>query len=104
MAATTLYNRQLLTTATETNVLTSGSNGAVITHIAVSNVTSSAVTILLTLHDSGTTKVALLPTVSIPGNSMITFDIKQPLGPTKSVFATAGTSNSLALHVAGVNF
>lgn len=103
MAMTTAYDRRLLTTTSETTVFTAGSSGAVITQIAVANNTASAATILVTLNDSSTGKIALIPTMTVAAYTVTTVDLKQPLGASKSVFATAGTSNAISIHTAGVN-
>lgn len=104
MATTTAYDRRLLTTTSETTCFTASSSGGVITQVLLSNVTATAATITVTINDSSTGKISLFTGVTVQGNSTVIFDLKQPIGASKSVFATAGTANAIAVHIAGVNF
>lgn len=91
-------SRALLTTTTSTVLYTvPASTTTVVTNIVISNITSSAATITLSLND-----IAILSSVSIPANSASVIDLKQALTAGQTIKGGAGTGSALNIHITGV--
>jgi len=72
---------------------------AVVTNIVVSNTATSASTVTMSID-----AVNILPTVSIPANSIATFDLKQVIpanNPVKTITGGASTT-AVTIHISGV--
>lgn len=82
-SSTTLYTVPAGTTAIVTNIVIANSNGA----------TQTA-----TISLDG---VVLIPTVSVPANSVVPIDLKQTLDATK-VIAGFASSTAVTFHISGV--
>jgi hypothetical protein len=106
MATTSkLLARAGLTTTSSTVLYTvPASTTTIVTNIIVSNTTSSATTFNLTFPDASGNQIAFASSVSVPGNSIATFDIKQVLGGTgtQTVIGWASAGSSLVIHMSGV--
>ena len=90
--------RTTLNTTTSTTLYTvPSSTTAVITSILVSNITSSAATVTLSLND-----VAILQAVSIPANSTSVIDLKQAINATQTIKGGASANSALTIHITGV--
>lgn len=75
------------------------STTAVVTNIVISNAATSASTATIVMDS-----IALVPTVSIPANSVVGFDMKQVLpanATPKSITGYASTT-SVSFHISGV--
>jgi hypothetical protein len=106
MATTpTLMYRGLLTTTTTTQLYAGVSSGtAIVTNIALTNITSSAATVTINLYStSGSASFPLLSAVTVPANTTAFFDVKQVLnGTTNAITGGAGTSSAIEAHISGV--
>ena len=92
----TVFKRALLTTTAATEDVTLAAN-AVITNIVVANKSGTAATVTM-LVDS----VELLPTLSVPANSLVTFDLKTYVASGKVLRFYAGTNSAITIHCSGV--
>ena len=104
MATTpTLMYRGTLTTTTTTQLYAGAASGiAIVTNIALTNITSAAATTTINLQ-TGSTAVAILSAVTVPANSTAFFDVKQVLsGTTNAITGGAGTSSAINAHISGV--
>lgn len=89
--------RGAATTNTGTTLYTTpAGSSAVITNIVVSNTAATASTVTLALDS-----VNILPTTSIPANSVATFDLKQVLAASKTITGGASTT-AVTIHISGV--
>lgn len=89
--------RGAATTSTGTTLYTTPSgSSAVVTNIAISNTAASTST--ATIAFNGTNVV---PTVSIPANTVIVIDLKQVLSATQTITGGASTT-AVTLHISGV--
>ena len=98
MATTTkALFRGAATTTLTTGLYTSGaSTTAVVTNIVVSNAAATASTVTVAIN-----AINLLPTVSIPANSVATFDLKQVVPASTTVTGGASTT-AVSIHISGV--
>jgi hypothetical protein len=98
MATTTkALARTALTTSTGTTLYTVPSaTTTVISSIVVANTAATSSTVTVALDG-----VSLLPTVSIPANSVTTIDVKQVLATTKTITGGASTT-AVSIHISGV--
>jgi hypothetical protein len=100
-----LLARTTLTTTNTTVLYTvPASTTTVLTNIIVSNITGTAATFNITLPDASGTQVALATAVSVPANSIASFDLKQVLGGsgTQTVVGWASANSALTVHMSGV--
>jgi hypothetical protein len=100
-----LIARTTLTTTNTTVLYTvPASTTTVLTNIIVSNVTATAATFNITLPNETGTQVALATAVSVPANSIATFDLKQVLGGTgtQTIIGWASANSALTVHMSGV--
>lgn len=97
VTAAALARATMTTTATTTLYTVPASTTAVVTNIVVANKTATAATFTL---DLDTFYVAFQ--VSIPANSIVTFDMKQVLATTKLIRGGSGTASALDVHISGV--
>lgn len=88
--------RTTLTAASATLYTVPAATTAIVTNILLANTSSSPVSVTL-LFDS----VALIPTVSVPGNSVVPFDLRQVLATTKVITGYASTASAVTCHVSG---
>lgn len=93
-------------TATNTTVLYTvpSATTTILTNIIVSNITGSAASFNLTLPNDTGTQVAFATAVSVPANSIASFDLKQALGGTgtQTIIGWASTGSALTIHMSGV--
>lgn len=90
--------RTTLTTTTSTTLYTvPSSTTTVITNIVVSNITSSAATVTLSLND-----VAIFTAVSVPANSATAVDLKQAITAGQTIKGGASANSTLTVHITGV--
>ena len=85
--STTLYTVPTTTTTT------------VVTNVVASNTAASASTVTMAIDG-----VNILPTVSIPANSVATFDLKQviPANATPKVITGGASTTAVSIHISGV--
>lgn len=101
-----LYKGQPGTTSTTLyTVANTVGKYAIVTHIAAANVTASAAT--LTMHAVPTGGSAsganmFIPGVSIPGFTVVFFDVAIVLEQDESLRALIGTASAITLTVSGV--
>lgn len=69
---------------------------AVVTDITLANAATTASTVTIALDG-----VALVPTVSVPANSIIDISLKQVLAATKIIAGYASTT-AVSIHISGV--
>lgn len=69
---------------------------AIVTDISLSNAATTASTVTIALDG-----VTLVPTVSVPANSMINIGLKQTLAATKVIAGYASTT-AVSIHISGV--
>lgn len=98
MATTTkALARTALTTSTGTTLYTVPSaTTAVISNIVVANSAATSSTVTVALDG-----VTVLPTVSVPANTVIAVDMKQVLAATKTITGGASTT-AVSIHISGV--
>ena len=95
--ATKALFRGAATTNTATTLYTTPSGtSAVVTNIAISNTAASTSTATIAL--AGTNVV---PTVSIPANTVVVIDLKQVIAATQTITGGASTT-AVTLHISGV--
>lgn len=90
-------SRSVLATGTTTLYTVPAATTTIVTNIVLSNTSGTAAT--ATINFDG---VAIIPTVSVPANSVVPFDLRQPLAATKLITGGAGTGAAIACHIAGV--
>jgi hypothetical protein len=75
------------------------STTAVVTNIVISNAATSQSTATILMDG-----ISLIPTVAIPANSVIGFDMKQvlPANATPKTITGYASSTSVTLHISGV--
>jgi hypothetical protein len=89
--------RGAATTSTGTTLYTTPSgSSAVVTNIAISNAAASSATATIALN--GTT---IVPTVSVPANTVVVIDLKQVISATQTITGGASTT-AVSLHISGV--
>ncbi len=89
--------RGAATTNTATTLYTTPSgSSAVVTNIAISNTAGSTSTATISLNGTN-----IVPTVSIPANTVIVIDLKQVLSATQTITGGASTT-AVTLHISGV--
>jgi hypothetical protein len=95
--------RGALTTTLTTNQYTCGTtNGAIITNIVISNTnTTTARAVTVSIGPSGGPFV-LLPKISVPFNSVVTFDLKQFIANTEVITAGQDVGTDVNIHISGV--
>jgi hypothetical protein len=98
MATTTkVLSRAAATTNTGTTLYTVPSaTTTVVTNIVVSNTAGSTSTATISLDG-----INVVPTVSIPANTVIAIDLKQVLATTKIIAGGASTT-AVTIHISGV--
>lgn len=98
MATTTkaLYRGAATTNTATTLYTTAAGTTAVVTNIVLSNTAASTSTVTISLDG-----VVIVPTVNIPANSLIGFDLKQVLAPSKTITGGASTT-AVNIHISGV--
>ena len=98
MATTTkALFRGAATTNTATTLYTTPSgSSAVVTNIAISNTAASTSTATIALNGAN-----VVPTVSIPANTVIVLDLKQVIVATQTITGGASTT-AVSLHISGV--
>lgn len=104
MATTpTLMYRGTLTATTTTQLYAGASSGtAIVTNIALTNITSSAATATISLY-SGSASIAILNAVTVPGNTTALFDVKQVLsGTSNAITGGASVGSAISAHVSGI--
>lgn len=87
----------LTTTLTATQYTVAAATTAIVTNIVLSN-TSASVASAATVYLDG---VIMLPAVSVPANSVITFDLRQVLG-TGKILAAGANPATVNIHASGV--
>lgn len=92
----TVFKRALLTTTAATEDVTLAAN-AIVTNIVVANKSAAAATCTV-LVDS----IELLPTVSVPAASVVTFDLKTYAASGKVLRFYAGSNSAITIHCSGV--
>jgi hypothetical protein len=100
-----LLARTTLTTTNTTVLYTVPSaTTTILTNIIISNITASAASFNLTFPDATGTQVAFATSVSVPANSIASFDLKQALGGsgTQTVIGWASANSALTAHLSGV--
>lgn len=65
--------------------------------INIANKTGAAVTVRVTAGGS-----QVLPDISVPGNGVVSWEGLVTLAATETIVVQAGTTNALAIHIAGV--
>ena len=93
--------RGAATTTTSTTLYTVSSTSAVatVTNIVVANTAATASTVTIAIDGT-----VLIPTTSIPANSVATFDMKQIIpanNPAKTITGGASTT-AVTIHISGV--
>lgn len=104
MATTpTLMYRGTLTGTSSTQLYAGASSGvAIVTNIALTNISASAATATINLQ-TGSTAFTILNQVTIPANTTAFFDLKQVLsGTSNSITGGANNSSSVNAHISGV--
>lgn len=98
MATTTkVLFRGAATTNTGTTLYTTpAGSSAVVTNIAVSNTAASTSTATIALNG-----INVVPTVSIPANTVIVIDLKQVTAASQTITGGASTT-AVSLHISGV--
>lgn len=98
MATTTkVLARVAATTNTATTLYTTPSgSSAIVTNIVLSNTAASTSTATIAFNS-----VNIIPTVSIPANSVVAFDLKQVLAATQTITGGASTT-AVTIHISGV--
>jgi hypothetical protein len=93
-------------TATNTTVLYTvpSATTTILTNIIVSNITGSASSFNLTFPDATGTQIAFATAVSVPANSIASFDLKQAFAGsgTQTIIGWASTGSALTIHMSGV--
>jgi hypothetical protein len=100
-----LLSRTTLTTTTSTVLYTvPASTTTIITNLVISNITGVSATFNITMPDATGTQVAFATGVSVPANSIATFDLKQVMGGsgTQTVIGWASANSTLTAHLSGV--
>lgn len=100
-----LLARAALTTTNSTVLYTVPASGTtVLTNIIISNITASTASFNLTLPDATGTQVAFATAVSVPANSIASFDLKQVLNGsgTQTIIGWASANSALTAHLSGV--
>jgi hypothetical protein len=104
MATTpTMMYRGTLTTTTSTQLYAGASSGtAIVTNIALTNITTSAATATISLNN-GSSQITLLNAVTVPANSTAFFDVKQVLnGTSNAIEGGASAGSAITCHISGV--
>lgn len=101
MAMTPWVARGTLTDTLTTTIYTvTDPADVIVTNVILTNKTSSAATVTIDFDT-----YYLLSAASIPANSTVTFDLKQPIitsGSNKLIRGGSGTASSIDFHIAGV--
>jgi len=89
---------RLLLAGSSATLYTVGANAkAVITSVVLANTSASPVAATITLDG-----VVLVPAMAVPGNGLVTVDVKQELATTKIIAGFAGSAATVAAHIGGV--
>ena len=99
MAVTAVNMARATATITLTTTLYTvpAATTAIVTNIVVANKTATAATVTLDLDG-----FYIAFGVNVPGNSVVTFDMKQALAATKLIRGGSGTATALDIHISGV--
>jgi hypothetical protein len=84
-----------------------GATSAILKEVNVANVTGGAVNFEMSLVPSGGAAGAanrLIPTVSIPANTVVTFTFYEVMNTGDFISTLAGASTSLTVKMSGVTF
>lgn len=90
-------SRVLLAGSSATLYTVPAATTTVVTNIVLSNTTATAATATIALDG-----VVIVPAVSIAANSIVPFDLRQPLATTKLITGFSGTASAIACHIGGV--
>jgi hypothetical protein len=98
MATTTkALARTAATTNTATTLYTTpAGSSAVVTNVVLSNTAASSSTATIAFNS-----VNIIPTVSIPANSVVAFDMKQVIPASQTITGGASTT-AVTIHISGV--